>query len=79
MEASEIKPIVEQALRDPQNFPFQVYVIIGLVTVVSVFVGAFFIRLGQVFAERRQAERLQKLAQANQEVIELIQTPCWMN
>jgi hypothetical protein len=72
MEASDIKPIVEQALRDPQNFPLRVYVIICLVTGVSAFFGAYCIRLGQVFAERKQSERLQELAQANQKVIELM-------
>jgi hypothetical protein len=85
MDAPEIKSIIEQALRDPRNFPFAVYGIIFLVAAVGAYFGAYLRRKGQNFADKedikklteivenvrlQNAKELENLAHANREALE---------
>src|SRR5438445_12492320 len=85
MDALETKTIIEQALRDPRNFPFAVYTVIFLVAAGGAYLGAYLRRKGQNFADKedikklteivenvrsQHAERLENLAHTNREALE---------
>lgn len=63
MDALEIKSIVEQALRDPRNFPFAVYGIIFIVAAVGAYFGAYLRRKGQNFADKEDIKQLTKIVE----------------
>lgn len=85
MDTLETKIMIEQALRDPRNFPFLVYVVIFIVAATGAYFGAYLRRKGQNFADKediqrlteivesvrsQHAERLEKLAHTNREALE---------
>jgi hypothetical protein len=63
MNTLEIKSIVEQALRDPRNFPFLVYALIFVIAAVGAYFGAYLRRKGQNFADKEDIERLTKIVE----------------
>jgi hypothetical protein len=87
MNTLEIKSIIEQALRDPRNFPFLIYALIFVVAAAGAYFGAYFRRKGQNLADKEDIEKLtnivegvrvqhakdfENLAQENRKVIELM-------
>lgn len=85
MNALETKTIIEQALRDPRNFPLVVYVVIFIVAAGGAYFGAYLRRKGQNFADKedikklteivenvrlQNAKELENLAHANREALE---------
>jgi hypothetical protein len=64
MDAPEVKSIVEQALRDPRNFPFAVYGIIFIVAAVGAYIGAYLRRKGQNFADKEDIKKLTEIVES---------------
>jgi ElaB/YqjD/DUF883 family membrane-anchored ribosome-binding protein len=58
MDALETKTIIEQALRDPRNFPFTVYGIIFIVAAIGAYIGVHLRRKGQNFADKEDIKKL---------------------
>jgi hypothetical protein len=63
MDALEIKSVVEQALRDPRNFPFAIYGIIFIVAAVGAYFGAYLRRKGQNFADKEDIKKLTEIVE----------------
>ena len=64
MDALEAKTIIEQALRDPRNFPFAVYGIIFIVAAVGAYIGAYLRRKGQNFADKEDIKKLTEIVES---------------
>jgi hypothetical protein len=64
MDALETKTIIEQALRDPRNFPFAVYVIVFIVAAVGAYFGAYLRRKGQNFADKEDIKKLTEIVES---------------
>jgi uncharacterized protein HemX len=85
MEPAQLKPIIEDALRDPRNFPVLAYVLVFVVAALGAWVGAYLKRKGENLATKedvteltelvervrsQHAERLENLAHENRKVLE---------
>lgn len=85
MDAIEFKAIVEQALRDPRNTPWEIYFIVFVLAALGAYLGSFLRRKGENLATKgdlnelteivervrtQHAEHLENLAQENRKVLE---------
>jgi len=64
MDALETKTIIEQALRDPRNFPLLVYVAIFIVAAGGACFCAYLRRKGQNFADKEDIQRLTEIVES---------------